>query len=83
MARRFLQAAYWEQLEKILRTHGCYITQNSRNVMEAILWKLRTGSPCGEIFQRNFVVGRQLMIDLTDGLKKVYGINFFYFTRRN
>ena len=45
MARRFLKDEYWDQLQTIMRQKGCYITKNSRDVMEAILWKLRTGCP--------------------------------------
>ena len=45
MARRFLSDATWDQLQKIMIEKGCYDAKNSRNVVEAILWKLRTGSP--------------------------------------
>jgi len=32
-----------------MKQHGCYIIKNTRTVMEAILWKLRTGSPWRDI----------------------------------
>ncbi len=49
MARRFLKDYQWDQLEEILKSKGCYTTSNSRNVFEAILWKLRTGGPWRDI----------------------------------
>ena len=45
----FLKDAYWDQLTLVLKKHGCYQTKNSRDVMEAILWKLRTGGPWRDI----------------------------------
>lgn len=45
MARRFLSDSAWNQLQAIMIEKGCYDAKNSRNVIEAILWKLRTGSP--------------------------------------
>ena len=45
MARQALTDNLWEQLQVTMAQYGCYQTQNSREVMEAILWKLRTGAP--------------------------------------
>lgn len=44
MARIALTDEIWEKLEAQLRMHGCHRWKNDRNVMEAILWKLRTGA---------------------------------------
>ena len=49
MARIALTDELWEQLEHTMKQHGCYITKNTRTVMEAILWKLRTGAPWRDI----------------------------------
>lgn len=49
MARKALTDTLWEQLQATMIEHGCYQTQNSREVMEAILWKLRTGAPWRDI----------------------------------
>ena len=37
MARQALTDNLWEQLQMTMKDHGCYQTQNSREVMEAIL----------------------------------------------
>lgn len=42
-----LQIRY--ELEKTLRDHGCHRWKNNRNIMEAILCKLRTGAPWQDI----------------------------------
>ncbi|WP_228706569.1 IS5 family transposase [Psychrobacter sp. Sarcosine-02u-2] len=49
MARTALTDTLWDQLQSTMTQHGCYHTQNSREVMEAILWKLRTGAPWRDI----------------------------------
>ncbi|WGV12325.1 IS5 family transposase [Psychrobacter maritimus] len=49
MARKALTDTLWEQLQSTMKDHGCYQTQNSREIMEAILWKLRTGAPWRDI----------------------------------
>ena len=49
MARIALTDELWEQLQHTMKQHGCYITKNTRLVMEAILWKLRTGAPWRDI----------------------------------
>ena len=45
MARTLLTENIWQQIQNTMRLHGCYRSKNSRNIMEVILWKLRTGSP--------------------------------------
>jgi len=45
MARYVLTDEMWEKLEAILHEKGCYRRENNRNIMEGILWKLRTGAP--------------------------------------
>ena len=49
MIRKVLDDSLWEQLEIILISHGCRRSKNNRNVMEAILWKLRTGCPWRDV----------------------------------
>jgi hypothetical protein len=45
MTRRVLSDLIWEQLHATMRAKGCHRWKNDREVMEAILWKLRTGAP--------------------------------------
>ena len=49
MVRRMITDNIWSQLENTLRGKGCHRWKNDRNVMEAILWKLRTGAPWRDI----------------------------------
>lgn len=42
MARTFLTDDIWQQIQDTMRLHDCYRSKNSRNIMVAILWKLRT-----------------------------------------
>jgi transposase len=49
MARKALTDTLWDQLQSTMIKYGCYQTQNSREIMEAILWKLRTGAPWRDI----------------------------------
>ena len=49
MARRALSDEMWTQLQSVMRSKGCHLSKNSRNVMEAILWKLRTGGPWRDV----------------------------------
>ena len=49
MARTALNDDMWQQLRAIMREKGCKIHSNSRNVMEAIIWKLRVGAPWRDI----------------------------------
>ena len=45
MVRRVLNDEIWSQLQETLKSKGCYSCKNNREIMEAILWKLRTGAP--------------------------------------
>jgi transposase len=45
MTRRVLSDSTWEQLQAVMRAKGCHRWPNDREIMEAILWKLRTGAP--------------------------------------
>lgn len=49
MFRSVLTDEIWAELSQILRSKGCHQWRNSRNVMEAIFWKLRTGAPWRDI----------------------------------
>lgn len=49
MSRVVLTDSLWNQLETIMRRKGCRSFKNNRNVMEAILWKLRTGAQWREV----------------------------------
>ncbi len=49
MARIVLTDPLWSELQKIMKEKGCRNSPNNRNVMEAILWKLRTGAQWREI----------------------------------
>lgn len=49
MARQVITDSIWDELEKTLRSYGCHRWKNDRNIMEAILWKLRTGAPWRDI----------------------------------
>ncbi|WP_416240761.1 IS5 family transposase [Acinetobacter sp. WCHAc010034] len=51
MARTLLTDNIWQQIQDTMRLHGCYCSKNSRNIMEAILWKLRTGATWRDIPQ--------------------------------
>ncbi|WP_410487152.1 IS5 family transposase [Acinetobacter indicus] len=51
MARTLLSDDIWQQIQDTMRLHGCYRSKNSRNIMEAILWKLRTGATWRDIPQ--------------------------------
>ena len=49
MTRYALNDTLWEQLQLTMKNKGCHSWSNNRNVMEAILWKLRTGAPWRDI----------------------------------
>ena len=49
MARTLLTDDIWQQIQSTMQFHGCYCSKNSRNIMEAILWKLRTGATWRDI----------------------------------
>nr|WP_228128795.1 IS5 family transposase [Acinetobacter sp. CIP 51.11] len=51
MARTLLTDDIWQQIQDTMRLHGCYRSKNSRNIMEVILWKLRTGATWRDIPQ--------------------------------
>ncbi len=44
MVRRVITDNIWEQLQEAMRSKGCHRWKNDRNIMEAIIWKLRTGA---------------------------------------
>ena len=49
MSRTALTDSLWEQLQGIMTSKGCKRSANNRNVMEAILWKIRTGAQWREV----------------------------------
>ena len=49
MTRRVLTDDIWLQIEQTMKFYGCYRSKNSQNIMEAILWKLRTGAAWRDI----------------------------------
>lgn len=51
MARYALSDPIWEQLQATMKAKGCHRWPNDRKVMEAILWKLRTGAPWRDVPQ--------------------------------
>ena len=73
MARQVITDTIWNELEKTLRNYGCHRWKNDRNIMEAILWKLRTG-------RKNCVLGKQptiVLIVLIGVHPKDCGVIFF------
>src|SRR5262249_5872592 len=49
MTRRVLTDEIWSQLLAVMESKGCYDSKNGREIMEAILWKLRVGGPWRDI----------------------------------
>ena len=49
MVRKAITDEIWARLLPIMLEKGCYDAKNSRNVMEAIIWKLRTGAQWREV----------------------------------
>ena len=49
MVRRVLNDDIWAQLHATMKKYGCHSWQNDREIMEAILWKLRTGAPWRDV----------------------------------
>ena len=44
MTRRVLIDDIWLQIQNTMKFYGCYRSKNSKYIIEAILWKLRTGA---------------------------------------
>ncbi len=49
MSRRVITDEIWVQIQNTMQFYDCYRSRNSKNIMEAILWKLRTGAPWRDI----------------------------------
>ena len=49
MLRRVLTDKTWSQIQQTMKSKGLYETKNGRAIMEAIIWKLRTGAPWRDI----------------------------------
>lgn len=52
MVRTLLTDDIWQQIQDTMRLYGYYCSKNSSNIMEAILWKLRTGATWRDIPQK-------------------------------
>ena len=82
MTRRVLTDEIWSQLLAVMTAKGCYDAKNGRAVMEAILWKLRTGAPWrdipAEICPWQTAFGR-----FNQWAKRGLWADFFCSTRRN
>jgi hypothetical protein len=81
MVRQALTDNLWGQLQATMKAYGCYQTKNSREVMEAILWKLRTGS-LGEIYLKSYAHGRLLITALIAGQIMAYGRIFLAYEKK-
>lgn len=42
---RLITDDLWEKFRTVFKKYGCHEWKNDRNVMEGILWKLRSGAP--------------------------------------
>ena len=51
MARTLLTDDIWQQIQSTMQSHGCYCSKNSRNIMKAIIWKLRTSVTWRDILE--------------------------------
>ena len=49
MTRRVLTDDIWLKIQDTMKFYGCYRSKNNKNIMEAILWKLRTGATWRDI----------------------------------
>ena len=49
MTRRVLTDDIWLQIQETMQFYGCYRSKNSKNIIEALLWKLRTGTTWRDI----------------------------------
>ena len=49
MKRQVLTDHIWLQIQETMQFYGCYRFKNSKNIMEAILWKRRTGATWRDI----------------------------------
>ena len=65
MSRRVIKNEIWTQIQQTIQFYGCYRSRNSKKIMEAILWKLRTGGPWrvkifahGKLLTTSLIVGR-------------------------
>ncbi len=49
MAGRVITDKIWAQIQNTMQFYGCYRSRHSKNMMEAILWKLRPAAPWRDI----------------------------------
>ena len=82
MLRRVLSDPIWKQLQVTMLEKGCRKSNNNRNVMEAILWKLRTGAPWRDI-PDSFCPWQAAYNRFNRWAKEGLWDDFFCFTRRN
>jgi len=49
MLRKIITDEIWIQIQNTMQFYGCHRSRNNKNIMKAILWKLRTGAPWRDI----------------------------------
>ena len=76
MTRQVITDAIWSELESTLRKYGCHRWKNDRNIMEAILWKLRTGAPWRDV-PKEFCVWKTAYNRFNRWARKGLWNNFF------
>jgi len=76
MVRRTITDSIWKQLEDTMHSKDCHKWKNDRNIMEVIIWKLRTGAPWRDVPQE-LCPWKTAYNRFNRWQQKVYGILFF------
>lgn len=45
MSSRVISDKIWNQIQQNMQFYSCYRSRNIKNIMEAILWKIRNDAP--------------------------------------